>query len=226
MNQAYERRHTLDTIRKVLLVCGILSSLLYVGTVVLAAARWKEYSSTSQTVSELFAIDAPTSPLVVPLFVTYALLIYAFGAGVWLSAGERWALRFTAVGLAAKEVLGAVVTLFFPMHLRGVQVTLTDTMHATLTAVGSLFILVAMGFGAAALGRRFRLYSIATMLVLVTCGVAAGMDAPRVVADLPTPWVGVMERVNIGVFLLWVVVLAVVLLRAVKAESPVDGGDA
>jgi hypothetical protein len=56
-------------VRKLLLVCGILSSLLYVATVVLAAMRWEGYSSTSQTVSELIAIDAPTRPLVVPLFI-------------------------------------------------------------------------------------------------------------------------------------------------------------
>jgi len=36
----------------------------------------------------------------------------------------------------------------------------------------------------------------------------------RVGADLSTPWVGIWERINIGVFLLWVVVLAITLLPA------------
>jgi hypothetical protein len=107
-------------VRKVLLVCGILSSLLYVAINLLGAMRWEGYSSTSQTVSELIAIDAPTRPLVVPLFVTYALLVYAFGVGVWQSASRKHALRFADVGLVGKEILGLVVTLFFPMHLRGV----------------------------------------------------------------------------------------------------------
>ena len=30
----------------------------------------------------------------------------------------------------------------------------------------------------------------------------------RIAANLPTPWIGVWERINLGVFLLWVVVLA------------------
>jgi hypothetical protein len=47
----------------------------------------------------------------------------------------------------------------------------------------------------------------------------AGLDAPRIEANLPTPWVGVTERINIGVFLLWVVVLATALLR-VPGERP------
>jgi hypothetical protein len=38
--------------------------------------------------------------------------------------------------------------------------------------------------------------------------------AARVAANLPTPWVGVWERINLGVFLLCVVVLATKLLRS------------
>jgi uncharacterized membrane protein len=71
----------------------------------------------------------------------------------------------------------------------------------------------AIGFGAAAFGKRFRFYSIATVVILVAFGALTGLDGPRIAANLPTPWVGVWERINIGVFLLWVVVLAVALLH-------------
>jgi hypothetical protein len=211
-------------VRKVLLGCGILSSLLYVAINILGAMRWEGYSSTSQTVSELIAIDAPTRPLVVPLFVTYALLVYAFGVGVWQSASREHALRFAAVGLVGKEILGLIVTLFFPMHLRGVEGTLTDAMHAMLTGVGVLFILLAIGFGATAFGKQFRFYSIATMLMLVVGGVLTGLDAPRLAANLPTPWMGVWERINIFGYMLWVVVLAIALLRSKVAQAR-DGLD-
>ena len=87
-------------------------------------------------------------------------------------------------------------------------------MHIVLAMVTVLLMLLAMGFGAAAFGRRFRLYSIATMVILVAFGALTVLDAPRIAANLPTPWIGVWERINIGVFLLWVVVLAVTLLRA------------
>ena len=85
--------------RKTLLVCGIVASLLYVITTVLGAMRWEGYSATSQTVSELFAIDAPSKSLVDPLFVIYSVLWIAFGVGVWQSAGPKRALRVAAVGL-------------------------------------------------------------------------------------------------------------------------------
>ena len=205
-------------VRKMLLGCGIVSSVLYVATVVLAPRRWEGYSSSSQTVSELFAINAPTKPLVVPLFLTYSVLVIAFGMGVWASAGRKLALRVAAVGLIGKEVLGFVVTLFFPIHLRGVKATLTDNMHGILTSVGVLFMLLAIGFGAAAFGKRFRIYSIATFLMLVVGGVLTGLDQPNLEPNLPTPWMGVWERINIYAYMLWVVVLAIALLRAQNAR--------
>src|SRR5215218_9289861 len=211
-------------VRKILLGCGIVSSVLYVATVVLAPGRWEGYSSSSQTVSELIAINAPTSPLVVPLFLTYSVLVIAFGMGVWASAGRKLALRVAAVGLIGKEGLGIVVTLFFPIHLRGVEGTLTDTMHGILTFVGVLFMLLAIGFAATAFGMWFRLYSIATFLMLLVGGVLTGLDQPRLEPNLPTPWMGVWERIAIFAYMLWVVVLAIALLRA-QVERPKDNLD-
>src|SRR3712207_4288097 len=106
--------------RKVLLVLGIVGPLFYVATDILAAMLYEGYSYTDQTASELFAIGAPTRPLVVPLMLAYGVLAIAFGLGVWESAGEKRALRVVAVGLIGKEVLGSLATLFAPIHLREV----------------------------------------------------------------------------------------------------------
>jgi hypothetical membrane protein len=211
--------------RKVLLVCGILSSLLYVATTILGAMRWEGYSSTSQAISELSAIGAPSRPLVVSLFTVYSVLVIAFGLGVWGSAGEKRALHITG-GLLVGYGVVCLVAPFFPMHLRGAEATLTDTMHIILTMVTVLFILLTIGFGATAFGKRFRLYSIGTILILLVFGALAGLDGPQLAAQQPAPWLGVTERINIGVFLLWVVVLAIALLRA-QVKRPthyLDGG--
>ncbi len=199
-------------LRKVAFICGILSSLLYVAMNILGAMRWEGYSFISQSVSELSAIDAPSRSLLVPLGITYQVLVTVFAWGVWASAGRNRALRIVGGLLFAYGIIGFAAP-FFPMHLRGSGVTLTDTMHKVLTLVTVIFMLFAIGFGAAAFGKRFRLYSILTILALVMFGISAGLNAPRIEANLPTPWVGVTERINIGVFLLWVVVLAIALLR-------------
>ncbi|WP_052290212.1 DUF998 domain-containing protein [Scytonema millei] len=108
------------------------------------------------------------------------------------------------------------------MHLRGVEGTLTDTMHAILTGVGVLFMLLAIGFAATAFGKRFRFYSIATILILLVFGIVAGLDGSRLAANLPTPWMGVWERINIFSYMLWVVVLAIMVLRIQGTVAPDD----
>ncbi len=198
--------------RKLLLVCGILASLLYVGTDILAAARWEGYSLTDQSVSELRAIGAPTRQFLIPVLLLYAALEIAFGFGVRGAAGRRRALRIAAVLLI---VLGAVdlAAPFSPMHLRGAAKSPTDTMHVILTVVTVLLILLIIGFGSAAAGKGFRFYSFATVLILIVTGALAFSDAPRIAANLPTPWIGVRERINIYGYMLWMLVLAVILLR-------------
>jgi hypothetical protein len=203
-------------LRRALLVCGVLSSVLYAAMTFLVAMQWEGYSSAAQTISELSAIDAPTRSLWVWPGAFYTVLVTAFGWGVWMSAGRRRALRVAGRLIVVYGALGFVWP-FAPMHLREVLAaggsTLSDTMHIVLGTVTVVLMMSAMIVGATAFGRRFRLYSIASLVVLVACGALTFWDAPRVGANLPTPWIGVWERINVGVFLLWVVVLAVTLWR-------------
>jgi hypothetical protein len=83
---------------------------------------------------------------------------------------------------------------------------------------------LAIGFGAAAFGRRFRRYSIASIVVLLAFGALTFLEAPRLQTNLPTPWIGLWERINISVFLLWVVVLATVLWRSGTSKEKATGG--
>jgi Protein of unknown function (DUF998) len=204
-------------LRKALLVCGILSSLLYAAMTVFIAMQWEGYSSASQVVSELSAIGASTRSLWVLPGAVYTVLVTAFGWGVWKSAGRVRSLRMVGGLILAYGSLGLLWP-FAPMHLRETLAaggsTLSDTMHLVLGGVTVLLMLLAIGFGAAAFGKRFRVYSIASIVILAACGFLTFLDAPRLGANLPTPWIGVWERINIGVFLLWVVVLATALLRA------------
>lgn len=75
-----------------------------------------------------------------------------------------------------------------------------------------LFMMIMMGLGAAALEIRFRIYTIATWIVFIVIGVLTGMEPPGIEANLPTPHIGLWERINIGAFMMWIIVLAVVLL--------------
>lgn len=139
-------------VRKAFLLCGILASVLYIATDMLAAMRWEGYSYTAQTVSELFALGAPTRPLVVLRGLGYSILVIAFGLGVWGSAIGKRSLLIAGGLLVGIGVVDLVAPPFAPMHLRGAGHTLTDTMHIVLASVDVLFILLIVAFGANAFG--------------------------------------------------------------------------
>src|SRR5437763_1707426 len=82
-----------NAVRKTLLLCGLVSSLLYGAMNVFIPMLWDGYSSFSQTISELSAIDAPTRPVWFPLGILYTVLVAAFGVGVWQSASRNRPLR-------------------------------------------------------------------------------------------------------------------------------------
>ena len=199
---------------KTLLACGIVASALYVVIDLIGILRFEGYSPTSQTVSGLIAIDAPSRPLIVPLMLLYSVLWMAFGIGLWRSASLHRGLRVTGALLASREVLGAAITLFAPIHLRGIEATATDSIHGILTGVAGAFVLVAMGFAAGALGKPFLIFTIVTMVAVPVCGTLAFRYASRFETNLPTPWMGAWERISIYAYLLWAAVLAIGLLRA------------
>jgi hypothetical protein len=200
------------TLRRGLLICGVAASLLYIGIDQLAAVRHADYHAfVSQTISELGARGAPTKPLVDPLFIVYDLLTIAFGVGVWMSAGSKRALRVAAAALIVLGAGGLPGPWLFPMNLRGVG---GDLPHIVATAAMVLCIVVAVAFAAFALGQRFRNYSFATLGAALAFGAVTSVQARGLITGAPTPWIGLTERICIGVFLAWAVVLAIALLRA------------
>jgi hypothetical protein len=201
-------------IKRTLLIFGILSSLFYTFMNVFIPGQWEEYSSFSQTVSELSAIDAPTRAIWVLLGWIYTFLFVGFGLGVVLSAGSNRSNMIAGWLLIINGVLGLV---WPPMHQREAlaagQKSLTDTLHIAFTIITVLLMLLAMAFGSVSNGKGFRIYSILSIVLLLLFGSLTGRDAPLVESNQPTPWIGVWERINIGIFYLWVILFALVILQ-------------
>jgi hypothetical protein len=156
----------------VLLACGVLSSLLYLGIDALAALHFPDYHSyTAQAISELGAV-----------FMTYNVLLLAFALGVWASAGRKRALRFIGALLAGIVAVGLVTP---PMYLRGTGHVSGDLPHIVLTGFIVVFILSAVALGTSLYERRWRLYSWATLLVLLVSGAWTGHEAQHLADSLP-----------------------------------------
>jgi len=214
-------------LRRVLLLGGALSSPLYLLAIdVVSPARHPEYHRyTSQMVSELMAVGAPTRPLLVWLFVPYNVLVFALAAGVWLSAGARRSLRLAAAALGAYGVASSAGLLLTPMDLRGTVDSHRDGPHIAMTFVLSICLLASMAFAAISLGRTFKRYTLATIALLIGGGGLAGFLA-RPMPEA-TPGVGLAERVNIYATMLWLATFAIALLRRptpppTQASSPAE----
>jgi hypothetical protein len=207
--------------RTLLLASGIASSVLY-GSMIWAI-RYDGYSLVAQVPSELTAIGSPTRSMWMWLGAIYTGLVAAFGWGVWTSAVRNPHGRVLGGLILAYGSLGLLWP-FAAMHPREVLAaggaTWTDTMHVVLGAVTVLLMFLVLAFGAAAFGSRFRLYTLVSGVVLLVFGALTFLDAPRLQANLPTPWIGLWERINITVFLAWIAVLAtVLLLRRQNADA-------
>jgi hypothetical protein len=178
---------------------------VYIGWHELAALQWEGYSRISNAISELHLTGAPSKWTLDPWEgLVYNALVIAFGIGVWRSAEGSRALR--AIG--GLQILSGAT---FPLWLLFGEASLAA--HLGLAVVGILTWLGSMGLGAAACGKRFRVYSLVCLAVVVMFNALALAYAPAVDAGEPTPWIGLYERIAFGAYFLWLSVLAVALWR-------------
>ena len=199
--------------RKNLLISGLFAMLWYVAINIFVPMQYAGYDIASQTISELSAVDAPTRFLWVVLCILYSLLFMAFGIGILSTSNGDRKLRF----VAGVIIMDAVISIFWPpMHRREVLAagggSLTDTLHIVWTFIHLVLVLLMIGFGAAAFGKAFRIFSFGIVLIFIVFGILTANESPGLDAGLPTPYIGIWERINIGAYLVWIIVFAILLL--------------
>lgn len=200
--------------RKILLFCGILAMLWYVAMNIVVPMHYPGYDIPSQTVSELSAIDAPTRALWAVPGMFYSLFFIAFGIGIWLSAKGNRQLHF----VAAVVIFDALIGFFWPpMHRREVIAagggSLTDTLHIVWAFVHLALMLLMIGYGASVFGKGFRIFSVVVVLIFLLFGILTTIESRGLEANLPTPHIGIWERINIGAYMIWVIVFALMLIK-------------
>jgi hypothetical protein len=213
-------RLTRGTSPDALLACGALSSLWYVAINLITPLFYDGYSLLSQAPSELSAIGAPTRILWDLTVTFYPLLFAAFGWGVLqVSAGNRY-LRIVGNLI----IVYAVLNFYWPpMHRREVIAngggTWTDTLHLVWASVTVFFMILFMVFGAKASGKKFRLYTAANLILFLLFGTLTFIESSSLEAGLPTPWMGLWERINIAAFMVWVGVFSFSLVRKKNTKT-------
>jgi hypothetical protein len=206
---------------RLLLVCGVVAAPFFILTDIVAATLvYPGYDYTAQQVSELSAIGAPSRDFWMVMGFPYNLLTLAFAAGVWLAAGRRTSLKVAAALIAIFAVNSLAWGWVAPMHMRGTVFTDTDALHIAFAFSAVALMLGFMGFGAAAFGRRFRIYSALTAIAMLAAGAVVGTQVAAIAANQPTPWMGLVERISVYGPMIWMAAFALQLLRETEQAMP------
>lgn len=187
---------------------GILAPIVYVAAVILGGILWPAYSHVAQPVSDLIATGAPNKGLLDPLFALYNLLTLVFAWGLWqwvqqeVKNPRRRFGQLAALALIL-EGLAGLATLFFPE-----EPGFVGAMHIGLASVSSLTTMLAMGFLAGWFGAQpglssYLTYSLISLGLVFVSGGLAGVGVATA-----SPLAGLAERITIGGFLQWLLVVA------------------
>lgn len=204
---------------RIFLLGGVIAPLIYALAVILGGVLRPGYNHISQAVSELIEVGAPNKAILNPLFILYNLLTAAFGLGLFYfvrsksqPSGGLNSGSIAALVLVAEAVFG-FVTVFFPQDVPGTPFTATGTTHIVLAGLSSLtsmaaILLLALWLRGIPGMQGYRIYSwISLAIVFLTGGTAAFMTAKGI------PINGLMERITIGGFLQWMLVMAIKLFQ-------------
>jgi hypothetical protein len=178
--------------------------------------RWDDYHYAAQSISELAAVGSPTRAFLIPLFFAYDVLAAALGFGVILHAREGRAFRAAGAFILSYVAVGVVGLFATPLHLEGGRIAEGDSrnaLHAIATAVTVLLMFAFIGSAAVASGRRFRIYSMITIVALLVGGVLSFLAALWPPAQPLQSVLGILERVNVYGCMLWLTMFAIELLR-------------
>jgi hypothetical membrane protein len=209
-------------VSRLLLMAGIAAVVVYVVGDAVSGVLFGGYSFVDQAISELSAFGSPVRPLMVTVILIHGVLVLAFGVGVLRSA-DWTSLRAVGALLLAIGAVGLPTHTIWAMSSREMETGFNDTMHIILSLAFSLAVFAAVVLAGVAYGGWFRLYSLATLAVLVTFGAASSI-AIRGIEENDTPWAGAFERVNVYAYFAWLVVLTSLVMRS-RVRVARDSGE-
>lgn len=211
----------MDRVQQFLLSCGILASLLYLGTDLLASRLLKGYSFTAQSMSELSATGSPTRSVVVPLTLIASILLISFGIGVFRATGQALLPKVVSGLIIGNAIAGLVGTIFFPTRF-GERPSFGSA-NVIIMFLSVVFFILAMVFGVVAFKSWFRILSLLIPTSYIILAALRLTSASASSGGKAVTLIGAQERTMGYSFLLWVLALAIYLLLLLnKGAGPMS----
>ncbi len=200
--------------QKLLALCGIAAPIIFVILMTVAGFLYEGYSHVRQAGSELGGVEAQYPIVQNANFFVVGILVIAFAFGLHRGIGDGKGSKLGPILVGIFGII-TVAQAFLPCDPGCEFQTLTGIMH-NLTGLGSF---LALCGGILVISRRlkgdpnwqsYRRYSLITgvaalvsLVAWIGVSKAAGVDAVN----------GVLQRVFIGIVLLWIEVVAIRLFR-------------
>lgn len=211
--------------RNTLIGAGVVAGALYTVIVLMGGLITPGYDHVAQPVSSLYQAGAVNGVPIAVAFLLYNAFVVAFGSGLLkialASPGQRGRVG-VAAGIATILVgLAGAADAVFPQDPIGSAMTTAGTLHIVFAGVASLLTLVAVVLAATWFFKRDAMrplawYSLVTLAVVIVFG---PMTALATASNWPI--MGLLERVTIFAFILWMTASSFLLTRALtRADMP------
>jgi hypothetical membrane protein len=196
---------------------GVLAAITYIFTVLIGAAVYPGYSHLVNAISELTSPGAPHKALLDGMFSIYNVLLLGFGIFLFIypMPVKKTTIKIAGILLALIGLAGLLMY-EFPMDARGTVATLRGSIHWVLAGVLSLSTFLSefmVGFATSNIPSLKKIHVFSLLLGCITflSGIVTAIGA-----QMQFTWFGLIERVTIGSFILWVLVFSLNLLRLNK----------
>ena len=206
-----------------LALCGVAAPIVFGVVLAVAGIAYDGYSHVTQAVSELGGGGAQYPLIQNASFFVLGLLLVAFAFGLQRGIGDGGGSKVGPALVGAFGVSAGIGNAFFPCDPGCEFETLTGTMH-NLTGLGGFIagvaaiFLISRRLGGDASWRSFQRFSrltgvaaLVSLLLWIGVAKAAEIDAVN----------GLLQRLYIGVWFLWIEVMALRLFWISRGHSVV-----
>lgn len=195
---------------KTLFIAGIVGPVFYFLLLIILGLLWDGYNPIFQSMSEIGSVVSPYKDIMNYLgFSLLGILITLFSVGVLREFG-RGILEYLAFFLILIAGIFMFAVGFFPCDAGCIDVTQTGRWHSITSTVPSIALPLAAMLLATVFAKRWgkKWGHISFWL-----GVLSMASGPVMFIPASAPYLGLVQRIGIGLSLLWMVLISIKTLK-------------
>lgn len=197
-------------------IAGVVGPVFYFLLLTALGLMWKGYNPTVQSMSEIGSVVSPYKDIMNYLgFSLLGIFISLFGVGL-LKEFRRGVLQYLTFFLVLIAGVFMFAVGFFPCDAGCVDVTKTGEMHSLTSTVPSITLPLAAMIIAIIItkkwGKRWGYISF-------WLGALSMISGPIMFISQIAPYVGIIQRVGIGLSLLWMVLISAKILKEIRQRE-------